>query len=122
MDSLIAVLAIQFAVVVAGIVVPKRYGPRRADNDGRLSTILRAGVVIFGPGVLGFVLVAVVGVAQYQGTCGGWLDSKPVPCSFAAYVDQSIFWSAMLMLVPGAVSVLLASGVVFYRLASRNRS
>jgi hypothetical protein len=53
---------------------------------------------------------------DYNGTCGGWMDSPPAPCPFSALVVQEVFFAIMLFFLPIVITAIFWTSAVSQRL------
>jgi hypothetical protein len=83
---------------------------QRYANQVMLYWLSGVGLMVAPPVVLlgGLALLA---LTQFQGQCGGWMDSTPVACSVGQYLQEQLFWAGMVAGVPIFI-VLVATQLI----------
>jgi hypothetical protein len=106
-------------LVLAPSVAVWRAFSRQAS--GRMAW-LHLGLALIGPVVAAFVFVVLMWLPAYSGQCGGWLGETS-PCSgFGQYANESMFWAAMSMAMPGLLGIMLGVAALIVLLIRRRMS
>jgi hypothetical protein len=118
MGTVISVPIIYGLLILVPPVAMWRYVSRQAS--GRAAWFQPA-LALIGPLMGTFILVVLVWLPAYSGRCGGWLG-ETTPCRFGQYANETMFWAAMIMTVPGLLGMLLGVVVLIVGLIRRRKS
>ena len=77
-------------------------------------------LTLIGPFVAAFVVVVLMKLPAYSGQCGDW-PGETRPCSgFGEYATGTMFWTAVIIGMPGLLGMLLGVAVLIVALIRRH--
>jgi hypothetical protein len=90
-----------------------------ADRSPTLPKWRSSTFALLAPLAAGYLLVALVWLIQFEGLCGGW-NGETAPCGFGQFMIETLFMTAMTLVMPGILGIAL--GVFVLALLRLRRS